>query len=131
LGISEIRWTGEGKIKKDGYIFIYSGGDQHMHGVGVLIKENLEKQLIGYYAKSQRNILVKFKAKPFNISIIQTYAPTTDYDEENLEAYYDELADLMKEVKSDEVLLVIGDFNANKSATIHMEKPRGCHTTPD
>ena len=42
LGISETRWTDEGKINQDEYIFIYSGGNEHKHGVGLLIKDNLE-----------------------------------------------------------------------------------------
>ena len=112
LGISETHWTDEGVIKKEGFSFIHSGGTTHQHGVGILIKNSLERHIMGYWPVSQRNILLKINAKPFNLAIIQTYAPTTSYEDEEVEEYYEEVEKCLKQVKSNEILLILGDFNA-------------------
>ena len=112
LGIAETRYTGEGKVRLDGYTFIYSGGNEHQHGVGFLVKSSVEKSILGYWPLSNRNIMLKLKAKPFDISIIQTYAPTSTHTDEEVEEHYEEIDKMLKEVKSTDVLLVIGDFNA-------------------
>ena len=112
LGISETRYKGEGTVRLDGYTFIYSGGDEHQHGVGFMVKSSVEKSILGYWPVSSRNIMLKLKAKPFDIAIIQTYAPTSSYDDEEVEGHYQEINKMLKEVKSTDVLLVIGDFNA-------------------
>lgn len=112
MGIAEHRWTEEGNIRGEEYHFIYSGGKEHQHGVGFLIKNSLTKYIMGTWPVSERNILLKIRAKPFNIAIIQTYAPTTDYSEQDIEIYYEELQKVIKEVKSTEILIIMGDFNA-------------------
>ena len=112
LGLSETRYIGEGVVRSDGYTFIYSGGEEHQHGVGFIIKSSIEKSMLGYWAYSKRNIMIKLKAKPFDIAIIQTYAPTSSHSEEEIEAHYEELNKMLKQVKSTDVLMVIGDFNA-------------------
>ena len=81
LGIAESRYTGEGTVRLDGYSFIYSGGSEHQHGVGFLVKSSVEKSILGYWPLSNRNIMLKLKAKPFDIPIIQTYAPTSSHSE--------------------------------------------------
>ncbi|CAG5122788.1 unnamed protein product [Candidula unifasciata] len=112
LGVSETRWTEASCLKRDDYIFIISGGEHHERGVGMLMKRNLEKFISGFWAHNDRIILIKIKARPFDIAIIQTYAPTTDYSDEHLEEYYEELQKTLKVVKPSEVLIVMGDLNA-------------------
>ena len=112
LGIAESRYIGEGTVPLDGYSFIYSGGSEHQHGVGFLVKSSVEKSILGYWPLSNRNIMLKLKAKPFDISIIQTYAPTSSHSEEEVEEHYEEIEKMLKEVKSTDVLFIIGDFNA-------------------
>ena len=48
LGISEARYIGEGKVRLDGYTFIYSGGDEHQHGVGFMVKSGIEKSILNW-----------------------------------------------------------------------------------
>ena len=72
-----------------------------------------EKHILGYWPVSNQNIMIKLKAKPFDISIIQKSAPTTTHCDEETEAYYEEIAKMLKEVKStDNVLVVMGNLNA-------------------
>ena len=99
-------------MRLDGYTFIYSGGDEHQHGVGFMVKSSIEKSILGFWPVSNRNIMLKLKAKPFNIAIIQTYAPTTSHDDEAVEEHYQEIDKMIKEVKSTDVLIILGDFNA-------------------
>ncbi|GFS06853.1 craniofacial development protein 2-like [Elysia marginata] len=68
--------------------------------------------MLGYLPVSKRNILIKIHATPFNLAILQTYAPTSDYSDEDVDKYYEEVKDVLKEVKSSEVLIVMGDMNA-------------------
>ena len=94
LGISESRYIGEGKVRLNGYTFIYSGGSEHQHGVGFLVKSSVEKSILGYWPLSSRNIMLKLKAKPFDIAIIQTYAPTSSHSDEEVEEHYEEFSEL-------------------------------------
>ena len=71
---------------------------------------------------SRRNILFntgrqnkefeKFLAKPFNINIIQVYAPTQDHSDAEIEVFYEEIEKALKFAKSNDVLCVMGDLNA-------------------
>ena len=56
-------------------------------------------------------ISVHFQGKPFNITIIQVYAPTTDAEEANADQFYEDLQHLELTPKTD-VLFIIGDWNA-------------------
>ena len=112
LGICEHRWTEDGVVKRDSHTLIYSGGKLHEYGVGVLLTTRMTKYVMGTWPVSNRNLLVKLTCQPFNISLIQTYAPTGQHTEEEVEIYYEELQMLLKEVKSTEVLIISGDFNA-------------------
>ena len=55
--------------------------------------------------------MLKLKAKPFDIAIIPTYAPTSSHSDE-IEEHYEEINKMLKEVKSTGVLIIAGDFNA-------------------
>ena len=74
---------------KDGQTMIYSGGEEHKKGVGIIIRNSIAKLIVGYWAISERVIVMKLQSKPFDINIIQIYAPTQDYDEEDIEKFYE------------------------------------------
>ena len=113
LGISEMRWIDSGQVKKDGYTVVYLRHEtEHRYGVGVIMKDNIAKSLMGFWPISDRSILIKLEGKPFNISIIQVYAPTQDHDDVEIENFYDRIERAIKIVKSDEVLIIMGDWNA-------------------
>ena len=57
-------------------------------------------------------ISVHFQGKPFNITVIQVYAPTTNVKEAEFEQFYDELQDLLELTPKKNVLLITGDWNA-------------------
>ena len=112
LGVSEVRWPGSGEVQYEKSKFIYSGGDKRERGVGILLAEDAAKSLKGYWAVSDRIILVKLQGSPFDINIIQVYAPTADADEEAVEDFYDSIDSVIGECKGHEINIVMGDFNA-------------------
>ena len=57
-------------------------------------------------------ISVRFQGKPFNISVIQAYAPTSNAEEAEVEQFYEDLQDLLELIPPKDVLFIIGDWNA-------------------
>ena len=64
LGLCEIRWTGGGKITSENTTIIYSGGDSHLRGVSFILTKDVAAALIGYWALSDRVLLIKIKGRP-------------------------------------------------------------------
>ena len=100
MGVREVRWKRAGKIATDKHTFVYSGGEVHERGVGMLIDQATAKSMMGYWALSDRVILVKFRGKPFDISVIQVYAPTTDADSDEVDSFYEKVDMAMSQCKS-------------------------------
>ena len=57
-------------------------------------------------------ISVRFQGKPFNITVIQVYAPTNNAEEAEVEQFYKDLQDLLELTPKKDVLSIIGDWNA-------------------
>ena len=62
--------------------------DKHEHGVGFL---DIVNTVTGYRPVSSRLITIRLRAVPFNITIVHAYAPTSDYDDNKIEKFYDQL----------------------------------------
>ncbi|XP_063601940.1 craniofacial development protein 2-like [Penaeus indicus] len=112
MGISEMRWTGAGAISSENRKIIYSGGEQHERGVGIIADSKTSKALLGYWAVSDRILLARFKGSPMDISIIQTYAPTTKSSDEDIDRFYAQLDQAYSQCKSQDIIIVMGDSNA-------------------
>ena len=63
-------------------------------------------------SKNNRLISVHFQGKPFNITVIQVYAPTSNAEEVEVEGFYEDLQDLLELTPPQNVLFIIGDWNA-------------------
>ena len=57
-------------------------------------------------------ISVRFQGKPFNITVIQAYAPTSNAEEAEVEQFYEDIQDLLEQTPKKDVLFIIGDWNA-------------------
>ena len=112
LGISETRGKNQGETTTDdGHIFYYSGkDDKHEHGVGFLVYKDTVNSVMGCRPVSNRIINTRIRASPFNITIIQ--APTSDYDDTEIEAFYEQLQEVLVETPKKGMLIVQGDWNA-------------------
>ena len=61
---------------------------------------------------SDRVIAIKIQGKPFDVGIVQAYAPTSDYEDQEVDKFYEDLDNVMKQLKSQDIKIVMGDFNA-------------------
>ena len=68
--------------------------------------------VLGCNLKNDRIVSVRFRGKPFNIMIIQVYAPTSNAEEAEVERFYEDLQDLLELTPPKDVLFIIGDWNA-------------------
>ena len=93
LGVSETRWKNQGETTTNGRQRLYASGkdDKHEHGVGFLIHNDTVNTVMGCRTVSSRIITIRIRANPFNITIIQSYAPSSDYDDTDIEAFYEQL----------------------------------------
>ena len=69
-------------------------------------------QYLGAISKNDRMISVRFQGKPFNITVIQVYATSTNVKEAEVEWFYEDLQDLLELIPKKDVLFIIGDWNA-------------------
>ena len=83
-----------------------------MNGVGIILRNEVAKSLIEYWPISDRVVMVKLQAKPFNINMIQAYAPTQDYDDGAIEEFYDQNQSAVSHTKSSDIYCIMGDLNA-------------------
>ena len=95
LGISELKWTGMGEFNSDDR-YIYYCGQESLRRNEVAIKVNkiVWNAVLGCNLKNDRMISVRFQGKPFNITVIQVYAPMSNAEKADVEWFYEDLQDL-------------------------------------
>ena len=82
LGISELRWTGMGEFNSDDHDIYYCGQESlRRNGVAIMVNKRVRNAVLGCSLKNNRMISVHFQGKPFNITVIQVYAPTSNAEE--------------------------------------------------
>ena len=79
LGISELKWTGMGEFNSDD-LFIYYCGQESLrrNGVAIIVNKRAQNAVLGCNLKNDRMISVHFQGKPFNVTVIQAYAPNSN-----------------------------------------------------
>lgn len=114
VGLAETRWTGMGETRTNGGNKIwFSGHDsKHQHGVAFIVNKKTIGSVLGCAPLSCRLISIRLSAKPNNITIMQVYAPTTDYDDQDIEEFYEQLEKAIKSTPKKDILIIQGDFNA-------------------
>ena len=92
LGISELKWTGVGEFNSDNYCIYYCGQEfLRRNGVAIIVNKRVPKAVLGCNLKNDRMISLRFEGKPFNIIVIQVYAPTSNAEEAEVEWFYEDL----------------------------------------
>ena len=113
LGISELKWTGMGEFNSDDHYIYYCGQESlRRNGVAIIVNERVQNAVLGCNLKNNRMISVHFQGKPFNIIVIQVYAPTSNAEEAEVELFYEDLQDLLELTHQKDVLFIIGDWDA-------------------
>ena len=82
------------------------------NGVVIMVNKRVRNAVLGCNLKNDRMISVHFQGKPFNITVIQVYAPTSDAEEAEIERFYEDLQDVLELTPKKDVLFIIGDSNA-------------------
>ena len=89
LGISELKWTGMGEFNSDEHYIYYCGQESlRRNGVAIRVNKRVRNAVLGCNLKNDRMISVGFQGKPFNITVIQVYAPTTNAKEAEVKWFY-------------------------------------------
>ena len=111
LGICELKWTGIGEFNSDDHYVYYCGQESlRRNGVATMVNKRVQNVVLG--CNLNRMISVHFQGKPFNITVIQVYAPTSNSEEAEVEWFYEDLQDLLKLTPPKDVLFIMGDWNA-------------------
>ena len=110
LGISELKWTGRGEFNSDNH-YIYHRGQESLKRNGV-VNKRVQNAVLGCNLKNERMISVHFQGKPFNIMVIQVYAPMSKAKEAEVEWFCEDLQDLLKLTPKKDVLFIIGHWSA-------------------
>ena len=77
-----------------------------------MINKRVRNAVLGCNLRNDRMISVRLQGKPFNITVIQVYAPTTNTEEAEVERFYEDLQDLLERTLKKDVPVIIGDWNA-------------------
>ena len=122
LGISELKWTKMGEFNSDDH-YIYYCGQKYLrrNGVALIVKKRFQNAVLGCNLKNDRMISVRFQGKPFNITVVQLYAPTNNAEEAEVEYFYEDLQDLLELTPKKDVLFITGDWNAKVGIKRYLE----------
>ena len=95
LGISELKWTGMGEFISDDYYIYYCRQESlTRYGVVIMVNKRVQNAMLGYNLMNNTMISVHLQGKPFNITVIQAYAPTSnaeEAEEAEVEWFYEDL----------------------------------------
>ena len=114
LEISEIKWTGMAEFNSDDHCIYYCGQESlRRKGVALIVNKRVLNAIFGCNLKNDRMISVHFQGKPFNITVIQVYAQTSNVEEAEVERFYEDLQELLEtRTPKKDALFIIGDWNA-------------------
>ena len=100
LGITKLKRTGIGEFNSDDHYIYYCGQESlRRNGVVTMVNKRVQNAVLGCNLKNDRMISVHFQGKPFNIMVIQAYAPTSNTEEAKVEWFYEDLQDLLEHLK--------------------------------
>ena len=97
LGISKLKFTGMGEFNSENHCIYYYGQESlRRNGVAIMVNKRVWNAVLGCNLKNDRMISVHFQGKPFNITVIQVYGPTSNAEEAEAERVYEDLQDLLE-----------------------------------
>ena len=113
LGICELKWIGMGEFNSDDHYIYYCRQESlRRNGVALVVNKTVQTSVLGCNLKNNTMNSVRFQGKPFNSTVIQIYAPTSNVEEVEVEQFYKDLQDLLELTPKKDVLFIIGDWNA-------------------
>src|SRR5574341_549058 len=102
-----------GKFNSDDHYIYYCVQESlRRNGVALIVNKRVLNAVFGCNLKNNRMISFPFQGKPFNITVIQVCAPTSNAEEAEVEWFYEDLQDLLELTPKNDVLFIIRDWNA-------------------
>ena len=102
-----------GEFNSDDHYIYYCGQESlRRNGVAIMVNKGVRNTVFGCNLKNNRMISVHFQGKPFNNTVIQVYALTSNAEEAEVEWFYEDLQDLLELIPKKDVLFILGDWNA-------------------
>ena len=99
-----------GEFNSDGHYIYYCGQESlRRNGVAIVVNKRVQNAVLGCNLKNDKMISVHLQGKPFNITVIQVYAPISNAEEAEVELFYEELEDLLELTPIKSGLFNIGD----------------------
>ena len=80
----------------DHYIYYYGQISLRRHGVAIMVNKGVQNAVLGCNLKNDNMISIHLQGKPFNITVIQAYAPTSNAEEAEVERFYEDIQDLLE-----------------------------------
>ena len=113
VGISELKCTEMGEFNSDDHYIYYCGQEfLRRNGIAIMVNKRVRNAVLGSSLKNDRMISVRFQGKPFDITVIQVYVPTSNTEEAEVERFYEDLQDLLELIPQKDVLFILGDWKA-------------------
>ena len=102
-----------GEFNLDDHYIYYCGQESlRRNGVAIIANKRVQNAVLGCNLKNHRVISVHFQDKPFSITVIQVYAPTSNAEEAEVKWLCEDLQDLLELTSKKDVLFITGDWNA-------------------
>ena len=102
-----------GEFNSDDHDIYYCGQESlRRNGVALIVNKRVWNVVLGCSLKNDTVISVHFQGKPFNITVIQVCAPTSNAEEAKVEQFYEDIQELLELTPKKDVLFIIGDWNA-------------------
>ena len=110
LGLNKLKWTGMSEFNSDDHYIYYCGQESlRRNGVAIIVNKRVQNAVPGCRLKNDRMISICFQSKPFNITVIQVYAWTSNAEEAEVEWFYEDLQDLLELTPKNDALFIIGE----------------------
>ena len=102
-----------GEFNSDDHCIYYCGQESlRRNGVAIIVNKRVRNAVLRCNLKNNRMISVRLQGKPFNTTVIQVYAPTSNAEEAEAKWFYEDLQDLLELTPKKDVLFIMGEWNA-------------------
>jgi len=113
LGVSEVRWKGQGEIRSGDYTVYYTGDEWAEKAMAIVVHRSIVRRVVKKIVYNDRIIAIKLQAEPINILMMQVYMPTSEHEDDEVEELYDVTEEIHEEGgKVDTNTIIMGDWNS-------------------
>jgi exonuclease III len=115
VAVQEIHWQGQGRIDKKDFSLFYSVPKERtrQYGTGFIVNAQTRTSLLSFEPLSDRLCKLRLCGKSRNLTLLSTYTPTEDSPATMKDEFYDQLSQECEKASKYDILILIGDFNAN------------------